>query len=173
LIFGWVQAVVVEVGQDAFVILRASLTATEVLEQATRRFAGIGSDATAFVQSPGSIAFVAMDDHEVQGWCWGSLMARPDGTSMLYLHHLEVAESCRRQGVGRELLRSFMEAGVQLGAAKMFLITGEDNVSARSLYESMGAGLAAQGPTVNYWFPLRPAPSSLGDASPGTGSPSE
>jgi ribosomal protein S18 acetylase RimI-like enzyme len=86
-------------------------------------------------------------------------LARPDGASMLYLHSLEVAESCRRRGIGRGLLRSFMEAGVGLGAGKMFLITGEDNVAARRLYESMGAGLATQGATVNYWFRLRPDPS--------------
>ena len=109
----------------------------------------------------------------VQDWCWGYLLARPDGTSMLYLHNLEVAEPCRRQGIGRGLLRSFMEAGVQLGADKMFLITGEGNVAARRLYESMGAGLATQGPTVNYWFPLPQVPSGPGDASPGGASQSE
>jgi hypothetical protein len=30
-----------------------------------------------------------VDNHEVQGWCWGYVLARPDGTSMLYLHSLE------------------------------------------------------------------------------------
>ncbi|GAB1690747.1 hypothetical protein KRM28CT15_25500 [Krasilnikovia sp. M28-CT-15] len=75
---------------------------------------------------------------------------------MLYLHNLEVAERRRRHGIGRELLRAFIKAGVELGASKMFLTTGEDNTAARRLYESMGAGLATQGPTVNYWFPLPP-----------------
>ncbi|RSM58460.1 N-acetyltransferase [Actinoplanes sp. ATCC 53533] len=107
--------------------------------------------------SPGTIAFVAVEDDDVQGWCWGYLLARPDGASMVYLHHLEVAGRCRRRGIGRELLRAFIEAGVRLGASKMFLTTGESNTVARRLYESMGAGLAAQGPTVNYWFQLRPA----------------
>jgi ribosomal protein S18 acetylase RimI-like enzyme len=136
------------------VILRVSAASVEVLEEATRRFTGVGSGAALFVQSPGTIAFVAVNDHEVQGWCWGYVLARPDGTSMLYLHNLEVAESSRRRGLGRELVRSFMAAGVELGATRMFLITGEANVAARRLYESMGAGLATQGPTVNYWFPL-------------------
>jgi hypothetical protein len=49
-----------------------------------------------------------------------------------------------------------MEAGAELGAGKMFLTTGEANAAARRLYESMGAGLATQGPTVNYWFALPP-----------------
>jgi hypothetical protein len=55
-----------------------------------------------------------------------------------------------------DLLRAFMEAGAKAGATKMFLTTGEANVAARSLYESLGGGLAAQGPTVNYWFLLDP-----------------
>ncbi|MCM4084983.1 GNAT family N-acetyltransferase [Paractinoplanes hotanensis] len=131
-----------------------------LFETVVRRFAGDTNGAVAFAQSPGTIAFVAVEDHDVQGWCWGYLLARPDATTMLYLHNLEVAEHCRRQGIGRELLRSFMAAGAELGASKMFLITGAENRAARSLYESMGAGLAAQGPTVNYWFPLAPTVSA-------------
>lgn len=148
-------------------ICRVSSADIELFENAARRFAGDANGAVAFAQSPGAIAFVAAEDHDVQGWCWGYLLARPDGTTMLYLHNLEVVEQRRRQGIGRELLRSFMEAGAQLGASKMFLITGEDNRAARSLYESMGAGLAAQGPTVNYWFPLSPASSAPDAASSG------
>lgn len=160
-------------GEDATVILRASSAAVDVVEKAARRFTGDAAGVVPFVQSPGTIAFVAVEAQEVQGWCWGYLLARPDGTSMLYLHRLEVAESCRRQGIGRGLLRSFMEAGVQLGADKMFLITGDGNMAARRLYESMGAGLATQGRTVNYWFPLPTAPSGPGDTALGGASPSE
>ena len=148
-------------------ICRVSSADTELLDKAVRRFAGDANGAVAFARSPGTIAFVAVEDHDVQGWCWGYLLARPDGTTMLYLHNLEVAEPCRRQGIGRGLLRSFMEAGAQLGASKMFLITGEQNGAARNLYESMGAGLAAQGPTVNYWFLLPPVSSAPEAASPG------
>jgi len=138
-------------------ICRVSPAEVDLFETAVRRFGGDATGAVTFAQSPGTIAFVAVEDQEIQGWCWGYLLARPDATTMLYLHNLEVAESCRRQGIGRGLLRSFMQAGAQLGASKMFLTTGEENRPARSLYESMGAGLAAQGPTVNYWFLLSPA----------------
>lgn len=146
-------------GQDAGVISRVSSADPGLLEQAAQRFGRESAGATTFLRSPGTIAFVAVEDHQVRGWCWGYLLPRPDGTSMLYLHNLEVAEPSRRQGIGRDLLRSFMEAGRRSGADKMFLITGEHNTAARTLYESMGAGPATQGPTVNYWFPL-PPPSS-------------
>lgn len=49
-----------------------------------------------------------------------------------------------------------MSAGAQAGASRMLLTTGEANVPARALYESLGGGLAAQGPTVSYWFLLQP-----------------
>jgi len=74
---------------------------------------------------------------------------------MLYVHGLEVAEEHRRQGYGRALLEAFTGAGRTAGATKMFLSTAEANTPARRLYESMGGALATQGPTVNYWFPLR------------------
>lgn len=139
-------------------ICRVSSAEIELFETAVRRFIAGANGAVAFAQSPGTIAFVAVEDHDVQGWCWGYLLARPDATTMLYLHNLEVAERYRRQGIGRGLLRSFIQAGTQLGASKMFLVTGAENRAARSLYESMGAGLAAQGPTVNYWFLLSSTP---------------
>ncbi|MEV4349871.1 GNAT family N-acetyltransferase [Actinoplanes sp. NPDC049596] len=110
--------------------------------------------AATFVASPGTIAFVAAEGRDIQGWCWGYLLPRPDGAPMLYLHNLEVADQHRRRGIGRSLLRSFMDAGTRSGASRMFLTTGEANTAARRLYEEMGAGPAAQGPTVNYWFHL-------------------
>ncbi|WP_432885468.1 GNAT family N-acetyltransferase [Kribbella sp. CA-245084] len=97
---------------------------------------------------------MATDSEEIAGWCWGYHLPRPDGTSMLYLHQLEVAKPHQGQGIGRALLTTFMTAGKADGATKMFLTTGADNTPARALYDSVGGGLAAQGPTVNYWFLL-------------------
>jgi ribosomal protein S18 acetylase RimI-like enzyme len=136
------------------VIVRVSSAETDVFENAVRRFSREPAGAAAFARSPGTIAFVAVREEDIQGWCWGYLLPRPDGPGMLYLHNLEVAEPHRRRGVGRDLLRSFVAAGVDLGATKMFLTTGENNTAARRLYESMGAGPATQGPTVNYWLLL-------------------
>jgi ribosomal protein S18 acetylase RimI-like enzyme len=109
-----------------------------------------------FLSAPGAVAFVAVEGDDVAGWCWGHHILRPDETSMLYLHELEVVEQFRRRGIGRELVRSFVEAGRSLGATKMFLTAGEANAPARALYEELGGGLAEQGPTVNYWFLIAP-----------------
>lgn len=127
-----------------------------LFERAVRTFDGTVGNGQAYLRSPGALAFVAADGDEVIAWSWGYHLLRPDGSSMLYLHRLEVRPSHRRRGIGRALLDAFMRAGVQAGATRMFLTTGEANAPARALYESMGGGLAAQGPTVNYWFRLHP-----------------
>jgi ribosomal protein S18 acetylase RimI-like enzyme len=124
-----------------------------LLGQAVRKFMG-GEGGSAYAGAPGSLAFVACVGDEVVGWCWGYHLIRPDDSSMVYVHQLKVDSAYRRQGIGRALVEAFMGAGVAAGASKMFLTTGADNSAARSLYDSLGGGLAAQGPTVNYWFLL-------------------
>jgi ribosomal protein S18 acetylase RimI-like enzyme len=124
-----------------------------LLERAASKFMGTKSGGV-YARTPGTLAFVASVGAEIVGWCWGYHLVRPDDSSMLYLHQLEVDEAHRRKGIGRDLLRAFMTAGSKEGATKMFLTTGAENIVARSLYDSMGGGPPSQGPTVNYWFLL-------------------
>ncbi len=95
----------------------------DLLRRATLRFAH-ADQAHGFAAAPGALAFVAVtDDDQVIGWCWGYHLMRPDTSSMVYLHRLEVAEEHRRQGHGRALLGAFVTAGKRSGATKMFLST--------------------------------------------------
>jgi ribosomal protein S18 acetylase RimI-like enzyme len=128
-----------------------------LLERAVDKFMGAKAS-KAYTATPGATALVALTGPEISGWCWGYHLIRPDDSSMLYLHQLKVDEAHRRQGIGRDLLRTFMTTGAQAGATKMFLTTGAENTAARALYDTMGGGLAAQGPTVNYWFLLNQPP---------------
>jgi GNAT superfamily N-acetyltransferase len=138
------------------VISRVLAADVEVFERAVRTFRGTTGGGQAFLGSPGALAFIASHGKDISGWCWGYHLIRPDCSSMLCLHELEVAEAHRRQGIGRALLGTFIRAGTQSGATRMFLTSGEANAPARALYDSMGGGLADQGPTVNYWFLLKP-----------------
>ena len=122
-----------------------------LLAAAVRKFRGVEAG-KGYAASPSAVAFVATEGPEIAGWCWGYHLPRPDAFSMLYLHDLEVDEPYRRQGVGRRLVEAFMGAGRRSGASKMFLTTSEVNMPARRLYEALGGGAAAQGPTVNCWF---------------------
>lgn len=123
------------------------------VERAVHKFMKVSAGG-AYASSPATMTFVAVDGSEIAGWCWGYNLVRPDDSSMLYLHQLEVDETYRRRGIARDLMTTFMTAGATSGATKMFLTTAADNTPARTLYESLGGGLASQGPTVNYWFLL-------------------
>ena len=50
-------------------------------------------------------------------------------------------------------MQTFARSASERGASKMFITTGEAS-AAGQLYDSLGGGLAEQGPTVNYWFRL-------------------
>jgi ribosomal protein S18 acetylase RimI-like enzyme len=135
------------------VIVRATLAEPQLLDQAVRTFRGHG-DVERFLAAEGTVAFLAVEKTTIQGWCWGYHLIRPDAASMAYLHELEVVEDWRRRGLGRQLLGAFMATASFLGARRMFLNTGVDNVPARKLYESLGGRHAEQGGTVSYWFHL-------------------
>ncbi|MEU5823690.1 MULTISPECIES: GNAT family N-acetyltransferase [Streptomyces] len=124
-----------------------------LLDRAAHQFRGVPAD-SAFLDPRSVMAFVASEGDEVLGWCWGYRLGRPDGSMMLYVHGLDVAEAYRRRGIGRSLLTAFMAVGKEAGASTMFLFTDEANAAARSLYESLGGGPPAQSPSVNYWFRL-------------------
>ncbi|WP_146167523.1 GNAT family N-acetyltransferase [Micromonospora sp. MH33] len=135
---------------------RVGAADVRLLERAMGRFGAVPGGGHAFLARPGALAFVASEDEEVVGWCWGYQLIRPDTSSMLYLHRLEVMREHRRRGIGAALLRAFMAAGARAGASRMFLTTGKANVPARGLYESMGGRVTAPGATVSYWFQLAP-----------------
>lgn len=124
-----------------------------LLDRAAHRFRGVLADA-AFLEPRSVMTFVASEGDDILGWCWGYRLVRPDGSAMLYVHGLDVAEAHRRRGIGRNLLAAFMAAGREAYASTMFVFTDEANAVARSFYESMGGGPPAQGPSVNYWFRL-------------------
>ncbi|MEU9742715.1 GNAT family N-acetyltransferase [Micromonospora chersina] len=84
------------------------------------RFGAVPGGGRTFLVSPGALAFVAFEGEEIVGWCWGYHLTRPDASSMLHLHRLEVAQEHRRRGVGGALLRAFMSVGAQAGASRMF-----------------------------------------------------
>lgn len=139
-------------------VIRIGTGNVSLLAAASVRFRGVDGweevGARSFVDAPGTLAFVAVRTDEVAGWCWGYHLPRPDASSMLYVHQLDVDEVHRRQGIGRSLLVAFLSAGQEAGATKAFLTTGEASAPARSVYESLGGGPATQGATVQYWFTL-------------------
>jgi ribosomal protein S18 acetylase RimI-like enzyme len=71
-----------------------------------------------------------------------------------YLAELYVVPAMRRRGLGRALLQAAVELARSRGAEHMDLGTGEQDVAARTLYESLGfsnRGGQPNGP-VNYFY---------------------
>jgi ribosomal protein S18 acetylase RimI-like enzyme len=76
------------------------------------------------------------------------------GALECYLAELYVAPERRGQGLGRALMQEAIEVARAEGADHMDLGTGEDDVAARALYESLGfdnRGGRPDGP-VNYFY---------------------
>jgi GNAT superfamily N-acetyltransferase len=73
-----------------------------------------------------------------------------------YLAELYVAPPHRGQGIGRALMERAMDAARVEGADRMELGTGEADVAARALYESLGFDNHEHGPggvsTVSYFY---------------------
>jgi ribosomal protein S18 acetylase RimI-like enzyme len=77
------------------------------------------------------------------------------GALECYVAELYVVPERRRQGLGRALMEAAIEVARAGGATHMDLGTGEDDVAARALYESLGVstnrGGRADGP-VTYFY---------------------
>ena len=71
-----------------------------------------------------------------------------------YLAELYVAPDHRRQGLGRALMRAALTVARERGADHMDLGTGERDVAARALYESLGFDNREGKPdgAVNYFY---------------------
>lgn len=77
-------------------------------------------------------------DDEVVAVARGAITSAPDGTRWLGLTAVEVAETRRRQGVGRRICAGMADWGHRHGARRMYLQVDARNDAALALYRSMG-----------------------------------
>lgn len=71
-----------------------------------------------------------------------------------YLEELYVVPERRGRGIGRALMEAAMDVAREEGAAHMDLGTGDDDVAARALYESLGFNNREGKPDgpINYFY---------------------
>jgi GNAT superfamily N-acetyltransferase len=122
----------------------------ELLDHAVHTFRE--ADAAApdlFLEDPRSHAFVAVNDDDLVGWCFGYELFRPEGRWMMLLYQIDVVEVHRREGVGRQLLDAFVELARSKGHQKMWLLTDAGNEAARRLYEGAGGDPTEK---LGYWW---------------------
>jgi ribosomal protein S18 acetylase RimI-like enzyme len=125
-----------------------------LLDIAARQFRGVeGVDQSSFLRDPATVVLLMMNDADVVGWAWGLRQRHVCGYTQLQLYEVGVAEPMRRRGVGRELVGAFLEIARTEGHEKMWLITTEDNIAAKNLYQAMGGGPAGYD-KARYWWDL-------------------
>ncbi len=93
----------------------------------------IDAIAAFLVRNPG-LSFVAEDD----GHIVGTILVGHDGRRGL-IHHLAVAGSHRRRGVGRLLVDAGLEALGRTGIGKCHLFVFENNSDGQAFWEAIGA----------------------------------
>ena len=108
------------------------------MEQFWRR-APEREDLLAFLSVPDNIYLVARREGVPAGEAIGFVLRRWDGKApMLFLYSIDVAEPARRQGIGRALVESMKELGVEHGCSEMFVPTNAENQAAMALHEATG-----------------------------------
>jgi len=87
------------------------------------------------------VVCVAVDGDRLVGFCCGQILK-----SMCYSYlfaeitELYVIAECRRQGIGRQLLRLTENELSKCGANHFHILTGSDNFIAQALYHACGYG---------------------------------
>ena len=109
----------------------------------------------AYLAEPGHHMIVAIAGDEVVGQIAAVVHRHPDKPTELYVDEVGVAPAWRRRGVAGRLLDEMLALGKALGCEEAWVGTEHDNLAARGLYQSRGAGAEA---FVMYLFELQVRP---------------
>ena len=93
-----------------------------------------------FLRDKSNILLVAEVDGKPVGQVLGYILKRWDAKpSKLFLYSIDVLESHRLRGIGRNLIDRFRQIGRECGCTITFVITNESNLPAMGLYQTTGA----------------------------------
>lgn len=90
-----------------------------------------------YLASPGNVLAVAIQSGVVVGMASAIAYVHPDKPLALFINEVGVAQRCRRQGLGKRLMRALLEQGRIMGCTEAWVATEENNTAARSLYTSV------------------------------------
>lgn len=86
-----------------------------------------------FLERNPGLSYIGLDGGQVVG----AALCGHDGRRG-YIHHLAVAKSHRKQGIGRSLVSRCMFALMQIGIAKCHLFVFDDNQEAINFWKKVG-----------------------------------
>jgi ribosomal protein S18 acetylase RimI-like enzyme len=91
--------------------------------------------------APEVVLLVAELEGRVVGYAYGAVQPR-DWNLLLEvhgaLHDVAVDASCRRRGIGRQLVEAALQALEARGAARVVLMSAAQNAEAQALFEALG-----------------------------------
>lgn len=112
----------------------------DVEPPAPGKYEPLGQEATARLLGDSRTHFlVAEDNGEVLGFLMAHELLRRHGTErMAVLYEIGVRADCRRQGIGRLLLRHFADLCKARAIRSAFVLTEDSNPEAMALYAGCG-----------------------------------
>ena len=94
---------------------------------------------SAYLAEPSHLMVVAVANGEVVGQARGVVHRQPDEQPELYIDNLGVAPARKREGIATRLLDDLTVWSRSLGCVQAWVLTEDDNGSARALYEGRGS----------------------------------
>jgi len=89
-----------------------------------------------FTSNPNNHGYMIMDKDKVIAFAWGYTLERLDCNPMMYIHSVDVINEYRNQGVGKKLVKIFIDYAKEHNYRNTFLITDKGNLPANKLYQS-------------------------------------
>lgn len=107
-----------------------------------------------FLSRSENVLIVALDADMPVGYLVAYLLDRVDrDQQMMFFYEIGVAESHRRQGIGKRMIAELKAICRSTNVLKMWVPTGRSNLAATRLYASTGALPLPAGDEVTYAYP--------------------
>jgi aminoglycoside 6'-N-acetyltransferase I len=108
-----------------------------------------------FLTDPRHHLCVAIDDGVVVAMASAVHYVHPDKRPQLWINEVATAPSHQRRGAAKAILAELNALGRRLGCTEAWVLTDDDNVAARALYQAAG-GVETTG-VVMVTFPYQPS----------------
>jgi len=93
-----------------------------------------------FFENPNNHMFIALVEKDVAGMIYGYTLEHYDRKEKeLFLYSIDVAEKYRRQGIGKALIKAFLQPLESGSCDEAFVLTHASNEAALQLYQKTGA----------------------------------
>jgi aminoglycoside 6'-N-acetyltransferase I len=91
-----------------------------------------------FLADPRHHICVAIEEGTVVGFASAVHYVHPDKPAELWINEVGVAPAFQRRGLAKAVLQELLSHARSLGCREAWVLTDEDNTSARALYKSVG-----------------------------------